>query len=121
MNVKLGTITAVGCAAGIVNIGRGQVEADEAFFVDCLHGVQNHDGLTPALRSDLLFQSMEEEIALQIAAAHKRNALLEESRAMQNSSSAEESKAAYNRFVALAADHMTVLGPFLPALSSLFG
>jgi hypothetical protein len=68
-----------------------------------------------------VFGLVEQAVKMQVSDPVAREAILYANDEMRTATDSPSILAAYNRFISAAADHMGVIGPFLPALSNLLG
>ncbi|MBL0937627.1 MAG: hypothetical protein IBJ03_01965 [Gemmatimonadaceae bacterium] len=68
-----------------------------------------------------VFEKLSQAIRERVAAESERDSLLVAIEGMRSSNQQDEFLAHYQRFIASAANHMTIIGPFLPALAKFFG
>jgi hypothetical protein len=69
--------------------------------------------------SDEVFSQLIETVRAQIGEAGARDKLLELVEDMRQGSNTGSFKGAYQRFISAAAEHITIIAPFLPALTQL--
>lgn len=69
--------------------------------------------------SDSLFQDLRAAIEEGVKNAHEQAIILRDLEDLQSSTNRDSRLAAYRKFVSDAANHMTILAPFIPALSAL--
>lgn len=79
------------------------------------------DNSTNTATTHSVFYEVEQAVRAQIVDRHFRDAILAANSDMEAASDAATLLSAYNRFIAAAANHMTVIVPFLPALGALLG
>lgn len=68
-----------------------------------------------------VFSEVELAVRAQVANQRSRDAILKANSEMEVASDPTTLLSAYNRFIAAAANHMTVIVPFLPALGAMLG
>lgn len=68
-----------------------------------------------------VFRDLEAAVTSQISEDDDRRSILAATRELEAAEDAAGRLGAYQRFMAAAANHMTVVGPFLPALTSMLG
>jgi hypothetical protein len=83
--------------------------------------VGSTDNSTNLVGSTAVFGELQNAISNRVSDETERSKLLSAVRDMEQSHGGSGFLAAYQRFMASAADHMGVVGPFLPALASLLG
>ncbi|MDF2603492.1 hypothetical protein [Sphingomonas sp.] len=66
-----------------------------------------------------VFGQIAQAVKAQVTSEHDQQAIVREAEAMRAATTAVERLSAYQRLITAAADHMTVLTPFLPALTAL--
>lgn len=98
------------------NLNTGEVSGTNARLVQ---GGDDRSSNNVVDRS--VFRDLQTAVSEQVADASSRDAILAAARAMEDAGDGADKLGAYQRLMNAAADHMTVIGPFLPALSSLLG
>ena len=83
--------------------------------------VGSHDQSINLAVAEGTFPQLRSALVQAVADESERTALLAALDRMEGAKSKEELAPAYQRFIAAAANHMTVIAPFLPALGQLFG
>lgn len=83
--------------------------------------VQSHDHSTNIVHSDSsqVFADMRQTVLSQVALESERTVLLERIEELEKTSGTPGFTTRYQEFIAAAANHMTLLAPFLPALTSM--
>ncbi|MCA1586233.1 MAG: hypothetical protein LC791_16160 [Acidobacteria bacterium] len=71
--------------------------------------------------ADDLFDKLRRALGAGVADESKRNELLERAMALHDAVHQSSYVARYQEFIASAADHMTLLSPFIPAPGQFFG
>lgn len=79
------------------------------------------DNSTNQVHHGFSFEKLEEAIERDIRSANDREHLLALTKEMRSSVGTSQFTHAYQRFIGAAATYMTILGPFIPALSGLLG
>ena len=80
------------------------------------NNVGSTDNSTNVVHQGVSFAELRGAIETRIADATERAAILEALARLESATDRESGTSLYERFIATAANHMTIVGPFLPAL-----
>jgi len=83
-----------------------------------INSVDNSTNIIDSAPSEM-FKALREAIRTRIQDERDRQHLLEKATELENHAGTKGFLASYQRFIALAADHMSVIAPFIPALTQL--
>jgi hypothetical protein len=108
MPIHIDGLSIKGCGYGMVLGKDVDVRAKNVSIEDCGSAIVHGDGA----REVNLFKLISENII-----SNDRDELIQSLAEFMNSKNKTSALPFYERFVALAANHMTLLGPYLPALT----
>jgi hypothetical protein len=97
----------------------GSFNAGDAVGANSRINQGSHDSSTNIAANQSVFGDIEHAVRTHVLDLAARDAILGANNEMRASADRSAMLAAYNRFIAAAADHMGVIAPFLPALGSL--
>jgi hypothetical protein len=97
------------CGVGILSEGNADIRTEGLFIDNCGHAVVQREVSTSALVEEIRQRVLSDD----------RDELIRCVEAMTASTTKPQAMPFYERFMALAANHMTLLAPFFPAIEKI--